>query len=117
VFSKERNSQVLVTDVPRCTSSNAKTLGLNNLLFSEVAAGSGPPNGARIVHHGPNELLIQQNSVPDGQTASPVKERANQTQSLGSFLLDQDDMRRPGHTCIKDHSQITGCFDPLDWFP
>jgi hypothetical protein len=108
VFSKERNSQILVnlrvTDVPRCTSSNAKTLGLNNLQLAQVAAGSGPPNGARIVHHGPYELLIQQNSVPDGHTASPVKERAKQTQSLGSFLLDLDDMRRPGHPSIKDHS-------------
>jgi hypothetical protein len=53
---------------------------LNNLQFSEVAAGSSPPNGARIVHHGPYELLIQQNSVPDGQTSSPAKERAKQTQ-------------------------------------
>jgi hypothetical protein len=96
VFSKERLSQILVnlhvTRVPRCTSSNAKTLGLNNLQLSA--------NGERIVHHGPYELLIQQNSVSDGQTASPVKERAKQTQSLCRFLLYLDDMRRPGHPCI-----------------
>jgi hypothetical protein len=49
-----------------------KALGLNNLQLSDVAAGGEPPNGARIVHHGPYELLIQQNSVPDGQTVSPV---------------------------------------------
>jgi hypothetical protein len=61
-----------VTNVPRRTSSSAKTLGLKNLQLSDVAAGGGPPNGARIVHHGAYELLIQQNSVPDGETASPV---------------------------------------------
>ena len=37
-----------------------------------VAAGGGPPNEACIVHHGPYELLIQQNSFPDGETTSPV---------------------------------------------
>ena len=63
------------------------------------------------------EPLIQQNSVPDEQTASPVKERAKQTQSFGSFFLDLDDMRRTGYPCIKDHSQITGCVDPLDSLP
>jgi hypothetical protein len=70
VFGKERNSQILVnlhvTNVPRCTSRNAKTLGLKNLQLPDVAAGGGPPVGASIVHHGPYELLIKQNSVPDG---------------------------------------------------
>jgi hypothetical protein len=74
VFSKERNSQILVnlhvTNVPRCTSSDAKALGLKNLQLPEVAASGG--DGARIVHHGAYELLIQQNSVPGGETAPPV---------------------------------------------
>jgi hypothetical protein len=61
-----------VTDVPRCTSSNARALGLNNLQFPDVSAGGKPPNGARIVHHGPYELLIQQNLVADGATASSM---------------------------------------------
>jgi hypothetical protein len=62
VFNKERNSKILVnlhvTHVLRCTSGKAKTLGLNYLQLSEVAAGSGQPNGAPIVHHGTYELLI-----------------------------------------------------------
>ena len=70
-----------------------------------------------MVRHGPYELLIQQNSVIDGEAASPVKERDKQPQSLGSFLPNLDDMRRPGLSSIKDHSQITGCVDPLDWLP
>jgi hypothetical protein len=69
VFGKEKNSQILVnlhvTDVPRCTSSNVKTLGLKNLQLPDVAAGGGPPNWASIVHHGAYELLIQQNSFYD----------------------------------------------------
>jgi hypothetical protein len=70
------NSQILVylhvTNVPRCTSRNAKTLGLKNLQLPDVAAGCGPPNGVCIVHHGAYELLIQQNCYPDEQTASAV---------------------------------------------
>jgi hypothetical protein len=61
-----------VTDVPRCTSSNAKTLGLESLQLLNVAASCAPPDGARIVHHWADELLIQQNTVPDGEAASPV---------------------------------------------
>ena len=26
-------------------------------------------------------------------------------------------MRRPDKPCVKDHSKITGCFDPADWLP
>jgi hypothetical protein len=92
VFFKERHSKVLVnlpaTDVLRCTSSNAKALGLESLQLLKVAAGCEPPDGARIVHHWADELLIQQNSVPDGEAASPVKETAKHTQSLGEFLPD-----------------------------
>jgi hypothetical protein len=61
-----------VTDVPRCTSSNAKTLGLESLQLLNVAANCAPPDGTRTVHHWADELLIQQNSVPDGEAASPV---------------------------------------------
>jgi NADH:ubiquinone oxidoreductase subunit len=58
-----------VTRVPRCTSSNAKTLELQLL---NVAASCVPPDWARIVHHWADELPIHQNSVPDGEAASPV---------------------------------------------
>jgi hypothetical protein len=43
-----------------------------------------------------DELLIQQNSVSDGEAASPVKERAKHTQSLGGFLPDLYNMRPLG---------------------
>jgi hypothetical protein len=61
-----------VTDVPRCTSSNAKTLGLESLQLLNVAASCAPPDGARTVHHSADEMLIHQNSAPDGEAASPV---------------------------------------------
>jgi hypothetical protein len=99
VFFKERHPKVLVnlpaTDVPRCTTSNAKTLGLENLQLLNVAASCAPPNGSRIVHHWEDELLIQLNSIPDGEAASPVWKTAKHTQLLGGFLPDLYDMRPP----------------------
>jgi hypothetical protein len=90
VFFKERHSQILVNfsvaDVPRCTISKAKTLRLDNLQLHNVAASGVPPDGARIIHHFVDELLIQQNSVSDGAAASPVQERAKHTQLLEDFL-------------------------------
>jgi hypothetical protein len=61
-----------VTDVPRCTSSNAKTLGLENLQLFNVAASGVAPEGVCIVHHWADELLIQQNFVSDREAASSV---------------------------------------------
>jgi hypothetical protein len=61
-----------VTDVTRCTRTNAKTLGLESLQLLDVAASGVPPDGARIVHHWADELLVQQNSVSGGEAASPV---------------------------------------------
>jgi hypothetical protein len=85
-----RDSQIvvnlLVTNVPGCIGSNAKTLGLQYLQFLDVGACDCPPNGTCIVHHGTDELLIQQNTIPDGETASPVQERYNYSQSLRRFL-------------------------------
>jgi hypothetical protein len=83
-----------VTNVPRCTSSNAKTLGLENLQLLDVAASAAPPDGARTVHHWADELLIQQNSVSDVKAASPDKETAKHTHSLGSFLPGLYEMTR-----------------------
>jgi hypothetical protein len=61
-----------VTNVTGCIGSNAKTLGLQYLQFLDMGAGSGPPDGARVVRHGTDELLIQQNTISDGKTASPI---------------------------------------------
>jgi len=84
------DSQVVVnlpvTNVPGCIGSNAKTLGLQYLQFLDMGASGGPPNGADIVHHGTGKLLIQQNTILDGQTASPVQERSQRSQSLCRFV-------------------------------
>jgi len=71
-----------VANVPGCTGSNAKTLRLQHLHFLNMGASSGPPDGTLIVHRGKDELLIQQNTIPDGEIASPVQERSQRSQSL-----------------------------------
>jgi hypothetical protein len=85
MVGEKRNSQSLVnlpsTDVPRRTSSEAKTLGLKHLKLSDVASPSGPPDGVRIIHHWTDELPEEQNTVPNGE-ATPVQERAQNTQHL-----------------------------------
>jgi len=63
---------LLVTNVPRVIGSIAKTLGMKHLHFPYMGASGGPPDGTRVVHHRTDELLIQQNSILDGQSASPV---------------------------------------------
>jgi len=63
------DSQVVVnlpvTNVLGSIGSNAKSLGLH-LHFLDMGASGGPPNETRIVHHGTDELLTQQNTIPDG---------------------------------------------------
>ena len=67
MVGKERNSQILmnvpVTNVPRCIDSNANTLGLQHLQFPDMRVSGGPVERARVVHHGMDELLVQQNSI------------------------------------------------------
>ena len=76
MVGKKRNSQVLVnllvTNVPSCTGSNAKTHGLKHLQFPNMAVSGRPPDGAQVVHHRIDELFVQQNSIPDGETTSSV---------------------------------------------
>jgi len=70
------NSQILVnvpvTSVPRDNGSNTKTLGLKHLQFPDMGASGGRPDGARVVHHRSDELLIQHNPCSDGETTTPV---------------------------------------------
>jgi len=61
-----------VTNIARVIGGNTKILGMNHLHFPYMGASGGPPDLVRIVHHGAAELLIQQNSIPDGETASTV---------------------------------------------
>jgi hypothetical protein len=118
MFGEVGDSQIivnlLVTNVPGCIGSNAKTLGLQ---FLDMEASVGPPNGARVVHHGTDELLIQQNTIPDGKTASPIQERSQRSQSLCRFLSHLVDVLRTGELSIKGHSKVAGVIDPFDWLP
>jgi hypothetical protein len=72
VVGEEGNNQILlnlsVNNVARCIGSNAKTLGLRDMQFPNMGASSGPPDGARVVHHETDELLVQQITIPVGNT-------------------------------------------------
>lgn len=63
---------LLLTIVPRCTDDKVKTLGLKHLHYLDMGATDGSPGRACVVHHRMDELLVQQNSITDGQTTSPV---------------------------------------------
>jgi len=63
---------LFVTNVLRFTGSKAKTLGLKYVQFPDISASGRTPDEARVVHHKTDELLIQQNSISDGKTTSPV---------------------------------------------
>ena len=75
-----------VTDVPRCSSSNAKTLGLKHLQLPNVASYSEPPDGTSIIHHGMDELPIEQNTFTFRNAIPPVEDTNQHPQPLeGSF--------------------------------
>jgi len=59
-----------MTSVPKCNGGNVNTLRLKHLQFPAMGAGSGPPDGAHVVHHRMDELLIQQHSISDGENTS-----------------------------------------------
>jgi len=61
---------LLVTNFPSFIGSNAVTLGLKNLLFPDIGVSNGPPDKTRIEHHRKDELFVQQNTIPHGQTTS-----------------------------------------------
>ena len=96
-----------------CIGSNAKTLELHHLQFLDMGASGVPPNGTRIIHHGTDDLLTQQNTIPDGDTASPIQDRSQSSQSLCRFPFHLIDIFRPGEPFIKVHSKITGVIDPF----
>jgi hypothetical protein len=106
-----------VTSVPEFIGSNAKTLRLQHLQFLDMEASGGSPGGTREVHHVTDELLIQQNTIPGGETASPVQEKSQGSQSLRRFISHLIDMFRSGEPFFKVHPKITGVSDPLDWPP
>jgi len=65
-----------------------------------MGAGSGPPRGTRIIHHGADELLIELDSVPDGEIILPIQEGTQHAHPLSSFLSNLFDVRRPGESFI-----------------
>jgi len=87
---------------PRCTSSNAKTLGLKYQQFRDMGVSCEPPDRTRVVNHSSDKLFIQHNSISDGRIISPVQERCQHSQSvlLFSHLID---MNGQGQPCIKGH--------------
>jgi hypothetical protein len=115
VIGKERGSQnianLLVTNVPRCTGSNAKTLGPKHLQFPDMVANGGPPEGARVVYQRTDEVLVQQNTIPEGETTS------QHSQSLYHFPPHLIDVRRPGKPRSKVHPQDKGRYRPRGLAP
>ena len=65
-----------------------------------MGAGNGPPAGERMINHGADELLVQQDSVPDGEITIPIQEGTQHTYPLSSFLSDLIQVRRPGESRI-----------------
>jgi hypothetical protein len=105
---------LLVTNVPWGIGSNSKTLRLQYLQFLNVGVSGGSPNRTCVVHHRTDELFIQQHAIPDGEAASPVKERTQYSQSLSRLLSHLIDMFRPGEPSVEGHPKITGGIDPFD---
>ena len=97
MVGKKRNTRILV-NVPTSNvlwgiRSKTKILGLQNLQPQDLDAGSGHSCRARIIHHGANEVLVQQDSVSDGEITFPVQEGTQRTHHLNSFLPDLIDVR------------------------
>jgi hypothetical protein len=46
-----------------------------------------------------------------------VEEGTQHKLILGSPLTKLIDVMRPGESCIKRHTPISGCVNPFDWFP
>jgi len=92
-----------------------RNLDCKHLHSLDMVASGGPPDGTSIVHLGTDELLIQQNTIPDGETASPVRERSQRSQSLCRFLSHLINIFRQGEPLIKGHPKIYGVIDQLDW--
>jgi hypothetical protein len=80
---------VHTTKIPGSTRSKANKLGFQKLQPPEFVAGCRAPCGARLIHHGAAELLVQQDSVPDRDIMFPLHEGNLHTHPLSSFLPDR----------------------------
>jgi hypothetical protein len=97
---------LLLTKVPGCVSRNAKTLGLQDLQFPDVAASSVPPDGTCMIYHRTDELLVEQHTVSDRQSASHVKKRAKHAHSLSCFSSCLIGVYRRSQLCISSDLKI-----------
>ena len=84
-----------------------------SLLIWERAADLQTGHG---VYHGTDELLIQQNNIPDGGTASPVQERSKRSQSL-PLSFSPGRYVSTSWAFYQAYSKITDVVDPLEWLP
>jgi len=66
-----------------------------------MGASSGSPDGTCLVHRGIDELLIQQNTIPDGEITFPASAPDLYVSTRLAF--------------IKGHPKKTNPIDPLDW--
>lgn len=85
--------------LPERIGSKANTLGRQHLQPPEVGAYSEPVYTVRVVDHGTDELLVQQDSIPDGQTTS-VQDWTRHSYCYDTILSVPSDMRRPGQPRI-----------------
>ena len=91
-----------------------KTLALKHLQLPNLDSCSEPSDGASIVDHGTNELLIEQNTVPDGQAVPSVQETVQHPQPLEGLLSYLVVVGRPSQPHIKGHTQIASSINPHD---
>jgi hypothetical protein len=81
---------LLVTNVPRRISSNAKTLGLQHLGFLDLVATSGPPDRSCAIHSRTDKLLVVQHTFSDGQVTFPANlSRSSSKSYLGIHSVPQ----------------------------
>jgi len=106
--------QLHIADVPRCACNYTQALGLKNLGPPDMAVGSMPPNWANVIHHGTYELLVQRQSVPDGETAAPIQKRTEYPESLGRSSSNLVYVSSPSKSLIKSDLEIFDFFDPLN---
>ena len=66
-----------------------------------------------VIHYGTYELLIQRQSVPDGETAAPIQKRTEYPESLGCSSSNLVYVSSPGKSLIKGDPEI---FDMLILF-
>ena len=93
---KQQNTQVLVclpvTYVPGGTIGKVETLGLQTPVTSGHGSGQRTSKRSRIIHHGADELLKLQDSVPDREIPLPFQETQH-THLLRSPLPHLIDMK------------------------